>query len=42
MKLLVALDDLRAEHLAVERIRPLPVGHGDDDVIDPEFHRASV
>ena len=28
------LDDLRAQHLAVERVRALPVGDGDDDVIE--------
>lgn len=28
--------DLRAENVAVEGVRPLPVGDGDDDVVEPE------
>jgi hypothetical protein len=33
---LVALLDLGAEDVAVEGVRPLPVRHGDDAVVDPQ------
>src|SRR5439155_17258019 len=32
----VELDDLDAEHITIERIRPFPVGHPDHEVIEAE------
>src|SRR5262249_34000191 len=38
-----ALDDFRAQHLAVEGVRPLPIRDGDDAVIERDAgHRAPV
>jgi len=37
---LVQLEELGAEHVAVEAVRPLPVGDGDHDVV--EIHTFSA
>ena len=36
------IDELGAEHVTVEAVGDVPVGHGDDGVVEPEARRLSV